>query len=50
MTGAVSNAIDTGMLQQMDEQEAWHFTPTEVILSLYQHAQDRRYIPSITIV
>jgi hypothetical protein len=43
-----SDAIEAGMLQQMDEVEAQHFTPTEVVL--YQHAQDWRYISCITII
>jgi hypothetical protein len=45
---SVSNAIEAGMLQQMDELEALRFIPTGVIL--YEHAKDRRYIPGIKFI
>jgi hypothetical protein len=45
---SVSDAMEAGMLLQMDELEARRFTPTDVIL--YQQAQDQRYTPGITII
>ena len=39
---SVHTAMEAGMLQRMDGEEARRFTPSEVLL--YQHAQDHRYI------
>ena len=39
---SVTTAMEAGMLQRMDDEEACHIAPTEVLL--YQHAQDRRYV------
>ena len=39
---SVHAAMEAGMLQRMDDEEARRFTPAEVLL--YQHAQDHWYV------
>ena len=39
---SVHTAMEAGMLQRMDDEEARSFTQSEVLL--YRHAEDHRYV------